>query len=73
MKYFRVIAQTTLPVYSDGTVDCDFEHAQDNITGYIVEEYDEDGCVTNTNEYDYEEFGHIADDYPASEWQNHDW
>lgn len=72
-RYFRVWAETSLPVYSDGTVDNDADCANDNIRRYFVDEYEEDGTITDTVEYDYEEFGKIAEDHPAPEWQNHEW
>lgn len=74
MKYFYVYAETILPVFSDGTVDCEFEHApQENITKYYVDEMDETGLVLDTKEYSVEDFKKIEEDHPAGEWQNHNW
>ena len=73
MKYFYVYAETTLPVFSDGTVDCDCEHAQDNITKYHVDEWNDENYIDNTKEYSVEDFDKIALDHPAPEWQNDMW
>lgn len=73
MKYFEVWAETSQRVFSDGTIDADYEVAQDNIRKYIVDEINEDGTVTNTKEYDCKEFAKIAEDHPAGEWENYNW
>ena len=73
MKYFYVYAQTTLPVFSDGTIDCDAEHAQDNITKYFVDEWSDDGEIEDTKVYDEKDFKQIELDHPAPEWQNDMW
>ena len=74
MKNFYVYAQTTLPVFSDGTVDCDPQHAQDNITKYYVDEFTAEGrLIRDMVEYDPEHFDKIAEEHPASEWNNYDW
>ena len=71
MKYFYVYASTTLPVFSDGTIDCDY--ANDNITKYFVDECYEDGLVFNIREYDIDNFKDIEKDHPAGEWENYNW
>lgn len=71
MKYFEVWAETSQRVFSDGTIDTDYGVAQDNIRRYIVDEMKENGTVTNTKEYDYNEFAKIAEDHPAGEWENY--
>lgn len=71
MKYFEVWAETSQRVNSDGTIDLDYDVAQDNIRYYVVEETDEDGVVVATKEY--WNFDKIAEDHPASEWQNNLW
>lgn len=73
MKYFEVWAETSQRVFSDGTIDADYEVAQDNIRRYIVDEIDEKGTVTNTKEYDEKDFAKIAEDHPAGEWENYNW
>lgn len=73
MKVFEVYAKTTLPVFSDGMVIMDGDCANDNISEYVVDELDEDGCVVKTIEYDVDDFADIAEDHPAPEWQCHDW
>ena len=72
-KHFEVWAETSMRVFSDGTIDIDADCANDNIRRYFVEESDEDGAITDTVEYDYDEFGKIAEDHPAPEWQNNMW
>lgn len=71
MKYFEVWAETSQRVNSDGTIDLDYETAQDNIRYYFVDEMDEDGTVVETKEY--WDFGKIAEEHPAPEWQNNLW
>lgn len=73
MKYFEVWAETSQRVNSDGTIDLDFEVAQDNIRKYFVDEMDENGMVLDTKEYAEENFNKIAQDHPAGEWQNYMW
>ena len=72
-KYFTVYAETSLPVYSDGTVVADGTYGQDNITKYIVDEYEDDGFIYNTKEYEVEDFHKIAEEHQSPEWQNYDW
>lgn len=71
MKYFDVWAETSQRVHSDGTIDLDYEVAQDNIRHYFVDEMDEDGVYIDTKEY--WDFAKIAEDHPAPEWQNNMW
>lgn len=73
MKYFEVWAETSQRVNSDGTIDLDYEVAQDNIRKYFVDEMDETGMVIDTKEYTEEDFDKIAEDHPEPEWQNHMW
>ena len=73
MKYFEVWAETSQRVNSDGTIDLDYEVAQDNIRKYFVDEMDETGMVIDTKEYTEEDFRKIAEDHPTPEWQNHMW
>ena len=73
MKYFEVWAETSQRVNSDGTIDLDYEVAQDNIRKYFVDEMDETGMVIDTKEYAEEDFHKIAEDHHAPEWQNHMW
>lgn len=71
MKHFEVWAETSQRVNKDGTIILDYDVAQDNIRYYVVEETDEDGVVVATKEY--WNFDKIAEDHPASEWQNNLW
>lgn len=73
MKYFEVWVETSQRVNSDGTIDLDYEVAQDNVRKYFVDEMDETGMVIDTKEYAEENFDKIAEDHPAPEWQNHMW
>lgn len=73
MKYFEVWAETSQRVNSDGTIDLDYETAQDNIRKYFVDEMDETGMVIDTKEYAEEDFRKIAEDHPAPKWQNNMW
>lgn len=73
-KYFEVWAKTSQRVNSDGTIDLEYDVAQDNIEKYVVYELDEGyGLVTDTKEYEVEDFNKIAEDHPAPEWQNDMW
>ena len=71
MKYFEVWAETSQRVNSDGTIDLDYEVAQDNIRYYFVDEMDEDGVVVRTEEY--WDFNKVLEDHPAGEWENTSW
>lgn len=73
MKSFEVWAETSQRVNSDGTIDLDYEVAQDNIRKYFVDEIDENGVVINTKEYAEEDFKKIEAEYPAGEWENYSW
>ena len=73
MKYFEVWAVTSQRVNSDGTVEGDYEVAQDNIREYFVDEIDENGMVIDTKTYGEDEFNRIAEEHPAPEWQNNMW
>ena len=73
MKYFEVWAETSQRVNSDGTIDLDYEVAQDNIRKYFVDEMDETGMVIDTKEYAEDDFDKIVEDHPAPEWQSHMW
>ena len=72
-RYFTVYAETSLPVYSDGTINPDATYAQDNITKYVVDEYEESGYIFNTRKYEVEDFHKIEQEHQPPEWQNHDW
>ena len=73
MKTFMGWAETSVPVYSDGSPMCDSDCLYDNIRKYIVDECDEQGIVINSKEYDYEHFKDIQKDHPPTEWENFDW
>lgn len=87
MNYFEVYVAEATPltiskVYSDGTVIPNTEDVIGNeITEYIVYEYEEDGTLFNTSHYQIggfystedEAMEQIKEDHPAGEWQNHDW
>lgn len=73
MKYFEVWVETSQRVDSDGTIDLDYDVAQDNIRKYFVEEMDEDGNFVQSRDYEIEDFDKIAEDHPEPEWQNHMW
>lgn len=72
-KYFTVYAETALPVYSDGRVELDADYAQDNITKYVVDEYEENGYIFNTKEYDVDDFDKIEQEHQPPKWQNDMW
>ena len=72
-KYFTVYAKTSLPVYSDGTVSADGTYAQDNITKYVADEYDKNGFIFNSKEYEVEDFHKIAEEHQPPEWQCYEW
>ena len=86
MNYFEVYVAEATPltiskVYSDGTVIPNTEDVLGNeITEYIVYEYEEDGTMIGEQHYtigggtdEEEAIENIKRDHPADEWQNHDW
>lgn len=86
MNYFEVYVAEATPLtiskaYSDGTVIPNTEDVIGNeITEYIVYEYEEDGTMIGEKHYaiggamgEDEAMEQIREDHPAGEWQNHDW
>ena len=73
MLYFNVYAKTSLLVNSDGSLDLNYDQASDNLTYYIVDEWDDRGLLINTRKYREAEFDQIKEDHPADKWENFNW